>query len=333
MALVKNKGGGVARIQYVLFALSIICVLDPIQFFAHAADPDPLQDFCVADTTAVEGGVRMNGYPCKDRALVTSDDFVFTGLRNKGTHTSNITSVHHVTHQLRAVLWIFYTTQLWNNLKHSLLMSLAFLISCSFDWRSKCCPHCYLVAGNTSVTGTDAVITFALVDQYPGLNTQGISHVRLDLEPGGVIPLHSHPLATETIFVVEGTINTGFVSHENILFSKILQKGDVFIFPRGLLHFQENVGNKSAICFNSFNAQFPALLLAANQMFATNISTSVLTKSFGASQIAMKYLAAVLPRYWGWINCYTSPIFCGYYMWTMCYKNAFGVDVLCYTTH
>ncbi|KAG0564628.1 hypothetical protein M758_8G121200 [Ceratodon purpureus] len=236
MALVKNKGGGVARIQYVLFALSIICVLDPIQFFAHAADPDPLQDFCVADTTAVEGGVRMNGYPCKDRALVTSDDFVFTGLRNKG---------------------------------------------------------------NTSVTGTDAVITFALVDQYPGLNTQGISHVRLDLEPGGVIPLHSHPLATETIFVVEGTINTGFVSHENILFSKILQKGDVFIFPRGLLHFQENVGNKSAICFNSFNAQFPALLLAANQMFATNISTTVLTKSFGASQIAMKYLAAVLPRYWG----------------------------------
>ena len=134
---------------------------------------------------------------------------------------------------------------------------------------------------------------------YPGLNTQGISHVRLDLEPGGVIPLHSHPLATESIYVVQGTVSTGFVSHDNKLFSKTLQQGDVFIFPRGLLHFQENVGTTPAICFNSFNAQFPALLMSANQIFATNISNNVLTKSFGASQDAVNYLDSVLPRYWG----------------------------------
>lgn len=85
MALLKNKGARHGMIQYVLFVLNIAFVLEPIPFFAHAADPDPLQDFCIADMNAVNGGVHMNGYPCKDHALVTSDDFVFTGLRNKGT--------------------------------------------------------------------------------------------------------------------------------------------------------------------------------------------------------------------------------------------------------
>lgn len=85
MASLKNKGGGLGVIQYALFVLSIACVLDRIHFIAHAADPDPLQDFCVADTTAVKAGVRVNGYPCKIRTNVTSDDFAFTGLRNKGT--------------------------------------------------------------------------------------------------------------------------------------------------------------------------------------------------------------------------------------------------------
>ena len=149
------------------------------------------------------------------------------------------------------------------------------------------------------MSGTGAAITYALVQQYPGLNTQGISHVRLDLAPGGVIPLHSHPLATETIFVVEGVIYTGFVSHENQLFSKILQKGDLYIFPRGLLHFQENVGTQAAICFNSFNGQFPALLISANQVLGTNISTNVLAQSFGATPETMNYLTSVLPQFWG----------------------------------
>lgn len=156
-----------------------------------------------------------------------------------------------------------------------------------------------VISGNPAKTGTDAVITFGLVQDYPGLNTQGLSHVRLDFDIGGVIPPHTHPLASETLFVVEGSIFTGFVSHDNVLYSKTLQKGDMFLYPRGLLHFQLNVGNGPALTFNSFNAQMPALLLAANQLLATNISNTVLTKSFGASDAAINALTSVVPRYWG----------------------------------
>ncbi|BAS92685.1 Os05g0197200 [Oryza sativa Japonica Group] len=42
-----------------------------------AFDPNPLQDFCVADPTSK---VRVNGLPCKDPAAVTADDFFFSGV-------------------------------------------------------------------------------------------------------------------------------------------------------------------------------------------------------------------------------------------------------------
>lgn len=49
----------------------------------RAADPDPLQDFCIADINA-SNSIPTNGYLCKARSLVTADDFTFTGLREKG---------------------------------------------------------------------------------------------------------------------------------------------------------------------------------------------------------------------------------------------------------
>ena len=83
MAFLENtKRGGLGMISSIVLMLKISCVVFLIQFSAHAADPDPLQDFCVAD---MDAGVLVNGYPCKDRANVTSDDFAFTGLRTAGT--------------------------------------------------------------------------------------------------------------------------------------------------------------------------------------------------------------------------------------------------------
>jgi quercetin dioxygenase-like cupin family protein len=40
------------------------------------------------------------------------------------------------------------------------------------------------------------------VEEFPALNTQGVSHLRLDFDIGGVLPLHTHPLAAETRFVL-----------------------------------------------------------------------------------------------------------------------------------
>ncbi len=113
-------------------------------------------------------------------------------------------------------------------------------------------------------TGAVAVLTSPV--EYPGINTQGIGHARLDFDLGGVVPLHTHPRATETLFVIKGSVYTGFVSDDNQLFAATLLPGDVIVFPKGLSHFQLNVANETSITFNSFNSQSPGFLTTVNQV-------------------------------------------------------------------
>ena len=63
------------RAWALLWAFSCLLALELV----HASDPDPLQDFCVADYSS--NAPRVNGYPCKLRSNVTAKDFVFTAFR------------------------------------------------------------------------------------------------------------------------------------------------------------------------------------------------------------------------------------------------------------
>ncbi|KAH7679180.1 Germin protein [Dioscorea alata] len=50
-----------------------------------ASDPSPLQDFCVADNTS---NVFVNGFVCKNPAMVTANDFFLSGLNKPGDTSS-----------------------------------------------------------------------------------------------------------------------------------------------------------------------------------------------------------------------------------------------------
>lgn len=113
---------------------------------------------------------------------------------------------------------------------------------------------------------TGAVVALAGPRDFPALNTQGVTHARLDFAIGGVVPLHTHPRAAETLLVLKGTIYTGFVSDDDVLYASTLHQGDLILFPKALLHFQLNVGNETAITFNTLTSQHPGLLLSANQV-------------------------------------------------------------------
>ncbi|GLT66522.1 hypothetical protein SLA2020_388820 [Shorea laevis] len=69
-----------------LYMLSCLVVLLLLPLPSLFADPDPLQDFCIADLSA---STSVNGFPCKPASNVTSDDFVFDGLSKEG-NTTNI---------------------------------------------------------------------------------------------------------------------------------------------------------------------------------------------------------------------------------------------------
>ncbi|PQQ01149.1 germin-like protein subfamily 1 member 13 [Prunus yedoensis var. nudiflora] len=138
-------------------------------------------------------------------------------------------------------------------------------------------------------------VTAVNVDNLAGLNTLGISLARIDFAPNGLNPPHTHPRATEILVVLEGTLYVGFVTSNgdgNRLFSKVLYKGDVFVFPIGLIHFQLNVGHVNAVAFAGLSSQNPGVITIANAVFGSKppINPDVLTKAFQVDNKVVDYL-------------------------------------------
>jgi hypothetical protein len=74
----------------------------------------------------------------------------------------------------------------------------------------------------------------------------------------------------------------GFVTSnpENRLFTKVLNKGDVFVFPIGLIHFQFNAGKTNAVAFAGLSSQNAGVITIANVVFGSDppINPDVLAK-------------------------------------------------------
>ncbi|CAL9779770.1 unnamed protein product [Musa acuminata subsp. burmannicoides] len=193
-----------------------------------AADPDMLQDICVADPGS---GVKLNGFACKPPANVTEADFFFKGLATPGATNNTMGSL----------------------------------------------------------------VTGANVEKIPGLNTLGVSMSRIDYAPGGLNPPHTHPRATEIVFVLDGTLDVGFITTANKLIAKTITKGEVFVFPRGLVHFQKNNGAMPAAVIAGFNSQLPGTQSIAATLFAATptVPDDVLAKAF---QIGTKEVEDIKSR-------------------------------------
>ncbi|CAA2933987.1 germin-like protein 5-1 [Olea europaea var. sylvestris] len=192
----------------------VVMVAATVMMFTRvSADPDMLQDICVADLTS---RVKVNGFACKSN--VTGEDFFFAGLAKPG-------------------------------------------------------------ATNTT---TGAIVTLANVEKIPGLNTLGLSLARIDFAPGGVNPPHTHPRATEMIYVLEGELDVGFITTANVLIPKSIKKGEIYTFPRGLVHFQLNNGKVPASVLSAFNSQLPGTQSIAVTLFTAKppVPDNVLTKAF-----------------------------------------------------
>ncbi|KAI3872006.1 hypothetical protein MKX03_009866 [Papaver bracteatum] len=193
--------------------------LNAIFFFTlscFSADPDPLQDFCLADlksTTTV-----VNGFPCKPVSQVTSNDFFYSGLMN-GSSTANPLGIG---------------------------------------------------------------ISTAGVDNFPAVNTLGLAAARVDFAAAGYIPLHSHPRASEVIYIISGEIHIGFISTSNVFYSKVLKSGELSIIPRGLVHSVSNAGLGKSVMIATFNSQQPEFAQIPSNLFGSKptIPNDILAKNF-----------------------------------------------------
>ncbi|XP_048568725.1 germin-like protein 1-4 [Triticum urartu] len=127
-----------------------------------------------------------------------------------------------------------------------------------------------------------SVVTAADVERLPGLNTLGVSMSRVDYAPwGGTNPPHSHPRATEILFVAEGTLQVGFVTTSGRHITRGVPKGGVFVFPRGMMHYERSVGEAPAVAISAFDSQLPGTQRLGEAMFgaAPAVPTDVLARA------------------------------------------------------
>uniref|UniRef100_A0A803MSJ0 Germin-like protein n=1 Tax=Chenopodium quinoa TaxID=63459 RepID=A0A803MSJ0_CHEQI len=132
------------------------------------------------------------------------------------------------------------------------------------------------------------------INRFPGVNTQGVSLARVDFAPFGLNTPHWHPRGSEIFAVVEGSLYAGFVTSDNKLYDTILKKGDMIVFPQGLIHFQANIKRTDALAVASFGSQNPGRVNVANGVFGTKprILDGVLTKAYQVDRKVVEQLRA-----------------------------------------
>ncbi|KAJ6717502.1 ACONITASE/IRON-RESPONSIVE ELEMENT FAMILY MEMBER [Salix purpurea] len=138
---------------------------------------------------------------------------------------------------------------------------------------------------NATVEFNDAGLAIVSVNAntFPGLRTQGVSLARADFAVGGVAVPHVHPRATEVAWVLEGTFLSGFIDSQERVFSKVIQKGDVFLIPRGLVHFHKNVGDVQGSLLGFYNSENPGRSTFQDTIFGCGVKEELLGKYLGLS--------------------------------------------------
>ncbi|XP_002461995.1 germin-like protein 9-1 [Sorghum bicolor] len=135
-------------------------------------------------------------------------------------------------------------------------------------------------------------VTKATAAEFPALLGQSVSSAALVFGAGTVNPPHIHPRASELLVVVEGALFVGLVdaARNGTLHTATLQAGDMFVFPRGMVHFQSNDGTGVARAFSAFGSASPGTISLPTELFETGIDDTVLEKSFHTDQATVDAL-------------------------------------------
>ncbi|KAL3737891.1 hypothetical protein ACJRO7_019419 [Eucalyptus globulus] len=133
-----------------------------------------------------------------------------------------------------------------------------------------------------NLTGrTTAFIAKATKKEFPALEGQSVSMAKIIYPPSGINPPHTHPRSAELLIVLEGILEVGFVDTENRLFLQTLQANDLFIFPKGLVHFQVNTQpDCKAVALGVFGSASAGTVSIPASVFGSGIDREILAKAF-----------------------------------------------------
>uniref|UniRef100_A0A803MKR9 Germin-like protein n=1 Tax=Chenopodium quinoa TaxID=63459 RepID=A0A803MKR9_CHEQI len=98
------------------------------------------------------------------------------------------------------------------------------------------------------------------------------------------------------IYILQGELYVGFITTNNKLVSKIVKAGEVFVFPRGLAHFQKNTSKYPTAVLAAFNSQLPGTQQFAAALFASKdpVPKDVLAQAFNIDEHEVEMIRAGL---------------------------------------
>ncbi|GAU49049.1 hypothetical protein TSUD_134320 [Trifolium subterraneum] len=122
-------------------------------------------------------------------------------------------------------------------------------------------------------------LTVVSAEKLRGLNGLGLSAARVDIGINGTVAMHVHPDESELLMMVQGKVTAGFVTTEKA-YVKDIKVGDVFVFPKGQLHFLINSGTEIAIAFVAYSSSTPTFQFLDDLLFGKNhLNTSIIAQT------------------------------------------------------
>ncbi|XBH53571.1 hypothetical protein VPH35_076047 [Triticum aestivum] len=134
-----------------------------------------------------------------------------------------------------------------------------------------------LIADN-SANPAKFTVSKATAAEFPALLGQSVSYAALVFGPGTVNPPH-------------GPLLVGLVDEtKNELYAQTLQTGDMFVFPKGMVHFQFNGGEHMARAFSAFGSASPGTVSLPVTLFESGIPDAILEKSLHVDEATVHAL-------------------------------------------
>ena len=92
---------------------------------------------------------------------------------------------------------------------------------------------------------TDTVIAMIDVDKEQGIENRNLRMRKLVVEPGGIVPWHSHAERPAIIYIIEGEINE-YASNCTVPIPH--KAGDVVAKTKGISHWSKDLGERAPWC-------------------------------------------------------------------------------------
>ncbi|KAI0750705.1 RmlC-like cupin [Daedaleopsis nitida] len=120
----------------------------------------------------------------------------------------------------------------------------------------------------------------ATAGNFPALVNNGMAMTVGFLGPCGMNTPHTHPRATEFLYVVNGTLTSGMIPENGArLVYNTLEAGQAQIFLQGSIHYQQNELCDPVVFVAALNNEDPGVLSAAQRYFG--LPSDVVAASLG----------------------------------------------------